>query len=173
MCCRCNQTGLCQNCICVKRGSSCQGCLPQQLGTCVNTVNTQLSQVQALNTAPPGLQNSQALSTTLSPPAVTVVTKPPVRGSRSSCGHAARLPNPPMDLAVSELNLLTSHHELLLTLSIYLFIFSCSLCFLEPPYLAAMYLAILFLYACMHHIQMNFLFRKTKKKKKKEKGKAA
>ena len=28
-----------------------------------------------------------------------------IRGSRSSCGHSARLPNPPMDLAVSELNL--------------------------------------------------------------------
>ena len=41
----------------------------------VNTVNTQLSQVQPLNTAPPGLQNSQASSTTLPPP---TVTEPPL-----------------------------------------------------------------------------------------------
>ena len=75
-CCRCSRTGHCQNCICVKRGSSCWGCLPQRLGTCVNTVNTQLSQAQALNTATPGLQNSQASSITLPPPSVTELPLP-------------------------------------------------------------------------------------------------
>ena len=75
-CCRCSRTGHCQNCICVKRGSSCRGCLPQRLGTCVNTVNTQLSQAQALNTATPGVQNSQASSITLPPPSVTELPLP-------------------------------------------------------------------------------------------------
>ena len=43
-CCRCNRTGRCRNCLCVKNGKPCQGCLPQQLGNCANTVRTQPSQ---------------------------------------------------------------------------------------------------------------------------------
>ena len=42
-CCRCNRTGRCQNCACVKRGQPCQSCLPQRLGNCANTVQTQPS----------------------------------------------------------------------------------------------------------------------------------
>lgn len=42
-CCRCNRTGRCQNCTCVKRGQPCQNCLPQRLGNCVNTARTQPS----------------------------------------------------------------------------------------------------------------------------------
>ena len=43
-CCRCNRSGCCQNCLCVKSGRVCQGCLPQRLGNCVNTIRTPLSQ---------------------------------------------------------------------------------------------------------------------------------
>ena len=39
-CCRCNRTGRCQNCSCVKNGGVCRGCLPQRLGNCVNTAQT-------------------------------------------------------------------------------------------------------------------------------------
>ena len=46
-CCRCNCSGRCQNCLCVKSGRVCQGCLPQRLGNCVNTVWTPPSQVAA------------------------------------------------------------------------------------------------------------------------------
>lgn len=42
-CCRCNQTGRCKNCSCVKKGQPCQSCLTQRLGNCVNAVQTQLS----------------------------------------------------------------------------------------------------------------------------------
>ena len=40
-CCRCNRTGRCRNCSCVKNGRQCLGCLPQRLGNCINTVQTQ------------------------------------------------------------------------------------------------------------------------------------
>ena len=35
-CCRCNRSGRCQNCTCVKYGSRCSGCLPGRLGRCRN-----------------------------------------------------------------------------------------------------------------------------------------
>ena len=42
-CCRYNRTGRCRNCMCAKRGHSCQGCFPQRLGNCVNIVQTRSS----------------------------------------------------------------------------------------------------------------------------------
>ena len=35
-CCRCNKTGKCRNCACVKAGSKCHSCLPSRLGNCEN-----------------------------------------------------------------------------------------------------------------------------------------
>ena len=35
-CCKCNRSGRCRNCSCVKSGRTCQGCLPQRLGHCTN-----------------------------------------------------------------------------------------------------------------------------------------
>ena len=35
-CCRCNRSGRCRNCFCVKSGRTCQGCLPLRLGNCTN-----------------------------------------------------------------------------------------------------------------------------------------
>ena len=35
-CCKCNRSGRCRNCSCVKGGKICQGCLPQRLGHCAN-----------------------------------------------------------------------------------------------------------------------------------------
>ena len=37
-CCRCNRTGKCQNCACVKEGKECDNCLPGRLGRCGNRV---------------------------------------------------------------------------------------------------------------------------------------
>ena len=65
-CCRCNCSGRCQNCLCVKSGRPCQGCLPQRLGKCVNTVRTPLSQVTDM--APLSPQNSMPRSSSSSPP---------------------------------------------------------------------------------------------------------
>ena len=36
-CCKCNKTGRCRNCACVKAGKSCQNCLPSRLGQCLNS----------------------------------------------------------------------------------------------------------------------------------------
>ncbi len=35
-CCKCNRTGSCRRCACVKAGRSCTSCLPTNLGTCLN-----------------------------------------------------------------------------------------------------------------------------------------
>ena len=35
-CCKCNRTGRCRSCSCVKRGFPCQGCQPMRLGNCEN-----------------------------------------------------------------------------------------------------------------------------------------
>jgi hypothetical protein len=35
-CCRCNRSGLCRNCSCVKAGNVCVSCFPKDLGSCVN-----------------------------------------------------------------------------------------------------------------------------------------
>ena len=39
VCCRCNKTGRCRNCSCVKAGKSCRSCLPIRLGQCENHSN--------------------------------------------------------------------------------------------------------------------------------------
>ena len=36
VCCKCNRTGLCRGCACVKAGRSCVNCLPGKLGNCAN-----------------------------------------------------------------------------------------------------------------------------------------
>ncbi len=36
ICCRCNRTGRCLNCACVKAGISCHNCFPSRLGNCSN-----------------------------------------------------------------------------------------------------------------------------------------
>ena len=64
-CCRCNRSGRCQNCLCVKSGRPCQGCLPQRLGNCVNTVRTPPPTNLAPLSAQP--QNSTPRSSSPSP----------------------------------------------------------------------------------------------------------
>ena len=36
LCCRCNRTGQCRGCACVKAGNLCSNCLPSRLGSCSN-----------------------------------------------------------------------------------------------------------------------------------------
>ena len=52
-CCKCNRTGRCRNCLCVRNGQACQNCLPQRLGNCVNTVRTQSSFTNTCDLSPP------------------------------------------------------------------------------------------------------------------------
>ena len=35
-CCRCNRSGICRNCSCVRDGKECTSCLPKRLGQCQN-----------------------------------------------------------------------------------------------------------------------------------------
>ena len=41
MCCRCNRTGQCRGCACVKAGQPCSNCLPGRLGSCSNASHRQ------------------------------------------------------------------------------------------------------------------------------------
>ena len=40
-CCKCNRTGSCKGCACVKAGKPCANCLPSKLGSCTNSSSTQ------------------------------------------------------------------------------------------------------------------------------------
>ena len=53
-CCRCNRTGSCRGCACVKAGKSCSNCLPSKLGTgtCLSVSTTP---ARTRSTAPPDL----------------------------------------------------------------------------------------------------------------------
>ncbi len=48
-CCRCNKTGRCMNCACVKAGNLCQSCLPSRLGQCTNSQPVTLSPTATVN----------------------------------------------------------------------------------------------------------------------------
>ena len=37
VCCRCNRSGKCRNCVCVKQGRACVDCLPSRQDACCNT----------------------------------------------------------------------------------------------------------------------------------------
>ncbi len=50
-CCRCNRSGRCLNCKCVKSGSGCRSCLPLRLGNCENIVDTPLSEITDVTAA--------------------------------------------------------------------------------------------------------------------------
>ena len=39
-CCRCNRSGRCRNCACVKANKPCSSCLPKRLGGCLNDDTT-------------------------------------------------------------------------------------------------------------------------------------
>ncbi len=44
VCCKCNRSGHCRNCACVKAGKTCQSCLPSRLIQCTN-INPQSTNV--------------------------------------------------------------------------------------------------------------------------------
>ena len=83
-CCRCNRTGRCQNCACVKGGRACQGCLPQRLGKCVNTAQTQPAPQTDLSQ-----QNSSSRHTLPSPSIAAPPHSPPSRSSPSTEFHSS------------------------------------------------------------------------------------
>ena len=72
-CCRCNgSNGRCIKCICVRSGKRCRGCLPQRLGICTNT-----GQTQSMSDAPVP-QPAQASRPSQPEPSQQLSTSPPV-----------------------------------------------------------------------------------------------
>ncbi len=62
-CCRCNRTGLCRGCACVKANRKCSDCLPKRLGNCINlavTTRTPGNQCNQIPPTPQVAQDSQA-----------------------------------------------------------------------------------------------------------------
>lgn len=53
VCCKCNRSGHCRNCACVKAGRLCQGCLPGRLKHCSNSSIEPLTSTQATTTQLP------------------------------------------------------------------------------------------------------------------------
>ena len=48
LCCRCNGSGKCQNCICVKNGRSCINCLPKRKDWCRNLSNPKVNSLDKI-----------------------------------------------------------------------------------------------------------------------------
>ena len=60
-CCRCNRTGICKGCACVKAGIPCTNCLPNRLGSCENCSSTR-SRIQQQSTVSTQFNAHQAIS---------------------------------------------------------------------------------------------------------------
>ena len=60
-CCKCNSTGRCRNCACVKANKKCRGCLPSRLGHCLNVAPASSSD-DSSNLSPPGPNSSLSAS---------------------------------------------------------------------------------------------------------------
>ena len=103
-CCKCNRTGRCQNCSCVKKGKPCQSCLLQRLGNCVNTVQTRSSSSaftdMPLTQPPPSTLNSAPET----PPTGTSATSPsnqPSSPIRSESNPVRSIPETPLNSGLS------------------------------------------------------------------------
>ena len=92
--CRCNRTGQCRSCACVKVGKQCTNCLPGRLGKCFNalTANPTVSgpsssacQMAAIPPVAPSSQMPTSPSTSSDPP-TSIVTDTP--------DHDSLLPTP-------------------------------------------------------------------------------
>ena len=123
-CCKCNRTGRCRNCSCVKGGRQCQSCtcLPLRLGNCANTVLTQppptaITGPLSVPSFPPPTRKPETPlarlpSLTSLPDSSPEPSMPPLLPSSSvpetpSCStdsnsntntNLARVPEPPLDL---------------------------------------------------------------------------
>ena len=71
-CCRCNHSGCCRNCFCVKNGRTCQGCLPQQLGNCTNVSRLSPSLSTGLGHSSSSLLSTQNMMTIPETPTASI-----------------------------------------------------------------------------------------------------
>ena len=92
MCCRCNRTGQCRGCACVKAGKSCSNCLPSRLGNCSNvsaTTNANTdTNTDTANRDVSALSNT-SISTISTATASTSPSSSPVGPAVSSSGVAS------------------------------------------------------------------------------------
>ena len=71
LCCRCNRTGSCRGCACVKAGKRCSNCLPSKLGSCLNVSSSVTpTQQQDPISCPPCNSNPAPVSYSSLPPPV-------------------------------------------------------------------------------------------------------
>ena len=105
-CCKCNKTGRCKNCACVKAGKLCQCCLPSRLGQCLNaTVRPD---------SPTSTDTLPAVTSTLesSQPLTTVILQAfPLASSAPAATTAPNL-TPPQISDPQNSTLIDSHHPL-------------------------------------------------------------
>ena len=68
-CCRCNATGRCGNCACVKAKRKCNGCLPSRLGQCRNTETDRTNSSPNLSSnSSPLISSTRTIPPTVAPP---------------------------------------------------------------------------------------------------------
>ena len=72
ICCKCNQTGQCKQCTCVKAKKQCQDCLPSCLGKCQNSP---LTTIMTTSEFPVTHQPEQKSEDELSPATVDTPTR--------------------------------------------------------------------------------------------------
>ena len=53
VCCKCNRSGYCRNCVCVKANRTCVDCLPGKLGQCTNKSTTNENSITTVGVLPP------------------------------------------------------------------------------------------------------------------------
>ena len=92
LCCRCNRTGQCRGCACVKAGNLCSNCLPSRLGSCSNVspainANIMIRHVPVYNE-----------TSTTTPTSSRTATTPT---STTSCSHTPAAAAAAASLAVS------------------------------------------------------------------------
>ena len=71
-CCRCNRTGFCKGCACVKAKKSCVNCLPGKLGNCANRSTATV--MGSTNSHPEPLRDSNTTIATAATAATTATT---------------------------------------------------------------------------------------------------
>ena len=98
-CCRCNKTGRCRNCSCVKAGKQCLSCLPHRLGQCSNYSAATTAQPPALPSHSPTPHRTNGATTTHSPtPFRTGAATPVLPTSLPTLAQALSSPPPATDL---------------------------------------------------------------------------
>ena len=94
LCCKCNRTGRCRNCACVKAGKSCLNCLPTRLGQFTNS-SIASSLPSTLSTVCPPAPAVPSSSPTSALPVSSPCHNPTSTQVMSVCGAMTSTPDIP------------------------------------------------------------------------------